>query len=311
MSNRSVLRAGEMAPSPLAQGEGRASSDVDCLSRPRAGDAQFVDDSVGAAGQGQSAPEPSSTAPQPTKTAADKVLQSFNTWAFKREQPSDPDLMTQAVAEAMARDEPIPFILYWGKGPRCRLDEPDVACLDYLAAFSRRVNEIYKRGAALTLIFTDTHAELNGHSRLSAREYFAEVDGSARQRGFASCWMSELIRAHAHVPGDLRDEAVPEDTLRRLTAAAAKWYRGRGTAEHGALTYYRMNMVERRAVELAFPRSIFVTFNGSEFRVLFPQRLPIFYMYSLRRGVSVKPWFLSSVAPSHDASSPPCAVTQL
>ena len=65
-------------------------------------------------------------------------------------------------------------------------------------------------------------------------------------------------------------------------------------------------MIERRAVELTFPRSIFVTFNGSEFRGLFPQRLPIFYMYSLRRGVSVKPWFLSTDALSQNASSRQC-----
>jgi L-tyrosine isonitrile synthase len=58
--------------------------------------------------------------------------------------------------------------------------------------------------------------------------------------------------------------------------------------------YYQMNMVEKRAVELAFPRSIFVTFSGSELRSLFPKHLPIFYMYSIKRGVSSKPWFLDA-----------------
>jgi L-tyrosine isonitrile synthase len=58
--------------------------------------------------------------------------------------------------------------------------------------------------------------------------------------------------------------------------------------------YYQINMVEKRAVEMAFPHSIFITFNGSRLRVLFPKRLPIFYMYSLRRGFSVKPWFVVS-----------------
>jgi hypothetical protein len=308
MSNRSVLRAGEMAPLPPAQGVGRANSDPACLSRPRAVGAQFANEDIATASQGRSARDPSIKSPQPTGIAADKILRSFNTWAFKREQPSDPDLMLQTIAEAMTRDEPIPFVLYWGKGPRGRLDEPDVVCLDYLAAFARRVHEAYQRGASLRLVFTDTHAELNGHSHPSMREYFTDVDGSARQRGFATCWMSELTRAQAHAAGHLRDEAVPEDTLRRLIAAAGKWYRGHGTAEQGALTYYRMNMLERRAVELAFPRSIFLTFNGSEFRGLFPQRLPIFYMYSLRRGVSVKPWFLSSAGSSHD-SSRPCVMT--
>jgi hypothetical protein len=55
-----------------------------------------------------------------------------------------------------------------------------------------------------------------------------------------------------------------------------------------------MNMIEKRAVELAFPRAIFITFSGSHLRCLFPARLPIFYMYSMRRGTSVKPWFLAA-----------------
>jgi hypothetical protein len=55
-------------------------------------------------------------------------------------------------------------------------------------------------------------------------------------------------------------------------------------------------MLEKRAVELAFPNAVFITFNGSEFRCLFPDRMPIFYMYSLKRGVAVKPWFLPDEA---------------
>jgi hypothetical protein len=43
-----------------------------------------------------------------------------------------------------------------------------------------------------------------------------------------------------------------------------------------------------------FPHSIFITFNGGKLRCLFPTRLPIFYMYSLRRGVSIKPWFFNA-----------------
>jgi len=228
---------------------------------------------------------------------ADKVLQGFNTWAFKREQPDNPQLMVQIISEAIERGEPVPFVLYWGKGPRCRLDEPDTTCLDYLAALARRVRGAYPHGAAITLIFTDTHAELNGHSKQSVDEYFAAVETGARTRGFATCRLGNLVRAAegatAHVAVD---DPLPNDTLRRLGVCAAKWYRGDAAPEQAALTYYRMNMVEKCAVGIAFSRSIFVTFNGSDFRCLFPERLPIFYMYSLRRGVSVKPWFLPPVA---------------
>ena len=236
------------------------------------------------------------------KAAPEKVLRSFNTWAFKREQPADPQLMLQIISEAVSLGEPVSFVLYWGKGPRCRLNDPDIECLDYLSALARRVSEAYEPGAAVRLIFTDTHAVLNGHSRPSMREYFGAVEAGAHQRGFETCWLSELMRAaKAVTTREASDDALPADTLRRLSVCAAKWYRGDGTAEQGALKYYQTNMVEKRAVELAFPGSIFITFNGSEFRCLFPDRLPIFYMYSLRRGVSVKPWFLPAAAASLDA----------
>ncbi len=170
---------------------------------------------------------------------ADKVLQGFNTWAFKREQPDNPQLMVQIISEAIERGEPVPFVLYWGKGPRCRLDEPDTTCLDYLAALARRVRGAYPHGAAITLIFTDTHAELNGHSKQSVDEYFAAVETGARTRGFATCRLGNLVRAAegatAHVAVD---DPLPNDTLRRLGVCAAKWYRGDAAPEQAALTYY-------------------------------------------------------------------------
>jgi len=244
-------------------------------------------------------------APPAQVVSAEKVRQAFNTWAFKREQPDNPQLMLETIAQAIEREAPVPFVLYWGKGPRCRLDEPDATCLDYLAGLARRVHGVYPRGAAMTLIFTDTHAELNGHPQQGAREYFAAIETAARARGFATCRLGDLVRAANDAGASAAsDEPVPEDTLRRLGVCAAKWYRGNGAPEAAALMYYRMNMVEKRAVEIAFPRSIFVTFNGSEFRCLFPEQMPIFYMYSLRRGVSVKPWFLPPVAPAANAESP-------
>jgi L-tyrosine isonitrile synthase len=228
---------------------------------------------------------------------AEHVLRSFNTWAFKREQPADPPLMLRMISESIALREPVSFILYWGKGPRCRLGDPDIECLDYLAALAHRVRKAYEPGAAIKLIFTDTHAELNGYAPPDIREYFAEVESCAGERGFETCFLSHLTRSGEAVPAcAANDDIVPEETLQRLSASAQKWYRGDGTAGQGALKYFQMNMVEKRAVEIAFPRSIFVTFNGSELRSLFPNYLPIFYMYSLRRGVSVKPWFLPTPA---------------
>ncbi len=244
--------------------------------------------------------EPSSRQP-PTQHAGDaaKVLASFNTWSFKREQPADLPLMLRVISGAVAIGAPIPFVLYWGKGPRCRIAQHDIDCLDYLAALARRVGKAYEPGAAVTLIFTDTHAELNGHSPAITRRYFGEIEDAARQRGFDSCWLGTLTCAAGATAETAVDDAPP-DLLTLLLSSAGKWYGGNASYEQAALEYYRMNQVEARAVERAFPRSIFVTFNGSKLRGLFPRSLPIFFMYSLRRGVGIKPWFLP-----HDAV--PCS----
>jgi L-tyrosine isonitrile synthase len=228
---------------------------------------------------------------------AEQVLRSFNTWAFKREQPSDTDLLRHAVAAAIERQVPISCVLYWGKGGRNSADKPELQCLDYLDALTARVRKVYEPGARIRLIFTDTHAELNGHSKQDIQQYFDDVKSKAELRGFETCWLGQLVKAAGNLATVAPlDEVVPAETQASLIASAQKWYRGGATPQEGALTYLRMNLIEQRVVEQAFPGSVFITFNGSKMRCLFPKLLPIFYMYSLRRGVSIKPWFLPSEA---------------
>jgi hypothetical protein len=225
-----------------------------------------------------------------------KVVQAFNTWAFKREQPSTPGLLTRFVHRAILRDEPLSFVLYWGKGPRSHVERPDLDCLDFLASMAQRVQNAYCHGAAISLVLTDTHAELNGHSAESIAHYFTAIDNEARKREFECFLLSDLTAAAP----DLQVVDCPQpsqETLSGLVESAMKWYRGAGTPEDGARRYYLMNMTERRVIQTFFPTSIFVTFNGREVRELFPESLPIFYMYSLKRGTSVKPWFLFDAAP--------------
>ena len=231
-----------------------------------------------------------------TDNIANNIVRSFNTWAYKREQPSDPNLMRQFVARAVERGEPVPFVLYWGKGPRSALATPDRQCLNYLATLAQRVASAYAQGVCITLVCTDTHALLNGHSQRAIQEYFGEIERAAAKRGFASCRLGSIASTLPITQAVPADDVVDVETLQRLTRAATLWYRGGESAEVGARRYYQMNMVEKRAIERAYPDAIFITFNGSEFRPLFPDGLPIFYMYSLKRGSAIKPWFAAETA---------------
>lgn len=212
--------------------------------------------------------------------------------------------MLQVAAAAIERHAPIPFVLYWGKGPRTESGEPELQCLDYLGALIARVRDVYQHGATIRLVLTDTHAELNGHSAQDIRRYFDDIKALAEPRGFETCWLGHLVKAAGNLATAAPlEDVVPEEALSRLVASAQKWYRGGGTIQEGALTYLRMNLIEQRVIERAFPGAIFVTFNGSEMRFLFPRQLPIFYMYSLRRGISVKPWFLPAESKKSDLTA--------
>ncbi len=237
------------------------------------------------------APRSAPTSPTNFDRQTAAVLRSFNTWAFKREQPCDPELLAQTVANQLARSEPISFVLYWGKGPRATIATPEFVCLDFLASMGARIAKTHEPGARFNLCLTDTHARLNGHKQEAIDWYFDAVAEAASMRGMTSERLSQLTQGIEPYP----DGKALADTqmLDSLERCAARWYRGAGDVRDGARTYLEMNHVESTAVAAHYRGSIFITFNGSTYRDLFPASMPVFYMYSLRRGTAVKPWFMN------------------
>lgn len=224
---------------------------------------------------------------------AQDVLKAFNTWAFKREQPSNLALLDAFVSRAVRNDEPVSFVAYWGKGPRDEIAEPDLQCMRYLQQMMDRIQAVHTAGTELHLILTDSHARLNGHKVRSINKYFKKIETAACEHGFSS-WrlktLTDTMRPALKMIS-CADVEHPKELLIELEKSAAKWYRGSKAIDVGAKRYFDMNMVERRVIERVFPNSIFLTFNSSDLCALFPDRIPVFYMYSMKKGVGVKPWF--------------------
>ena len=126
---------------------------------------------------------PTKVVRRPQAASPEKILQAFNTWSFKREQPDNVLSLLQVISTAVQLARPIPFALYWGKGPRCDLGEADTTCLDYLASLGARVRQTYEPGASFKLMFTDTHATLNGHTPDDMNRYFNAVEDAAHVLG--------------------------------------------------------------------------------------------------------------------------------
>lgn len=240
--------------------------------------------------------KPSKSPSSNSRLSPTKVLATFNTWAFKREQPSDIDLLLETVTRAVSRQEPLQFVLYWGKGPRHDLASPDIVCLDFLASLCRRVADAHQPGAHLTLLLTDTHATLNGHATDNINSYYAAITKEADKRAFQCRRLGEATQQVFIDASAAELENANPEILGQLQQSAAKWYDGEKSTPDAALQYFRMNMVEKRVVEHLYPNAIFITFNNSAHRILFPDKMPIFYMYSIKKGVAVKPWFMAAPA---------------
>lgn len=225
---------------------------------------------------------------------AEEILKTFNTWAFKREQPSSIELLKSVVARSVRDNEPLSFVGYWGKGPREDIAEPDLQCMQYMQQMMERIGSVHKPGTELHLVLTDSHARLNGHKVRSVNKYFKAVETAASHHGFSSWRLQALTDAMRPSLKLLASTEIehPKELILELEKSAAKWYRGGKSINAGAKRYFDMNMVERRVIERVFPNSIFMTFNSSDLRPLFPDKIPVFYMYSLKKGSGVKPWFL-------------------
>ncbi|MEO1282359.1 MAG: hypothetical protein AAFV69_11570 [Pseudomonadota bacterium] len=232
------------------------------------------------------------------KALCEEVLKAFNTWRFKREQPSDIELLKAMIVAQIESCAKIKFVMYWGKGLRNSIGEPERDCLKYLRSMMERIQSAYAPGATMQIVYTDTHANLNGHSADNIESYRQGLERAVLTHFeyFRLVRLSEVCRvANVKYQPTLDDLTSSEEgceLMASLEKCARRWYRGEGGFEVGAADYLKMNMIERLAIQTQFPESIFVTFNGSDFREIFPPDLPIFYMYSVKKGTSVKPWFM-------------------
>ena len=133
--------------------------------------------------------------------------------------------MLRIIAQAIALREPVRFVMYWGKGPRSRIADPDLECLSYLAAFGRRIRDVFEPGATINLIFTDTHAELNGHSAASMDEYFGGVRQAARQQN-----SKPVASARSRNPPRRSSASTPTRKCRKRCCRSSAPARRNGTA---------------------------------------------------------------------------------
>jgi asparagine synthase (glutamine-hydrolysing) len=214
------------------------------------------------------------------------VFDSFNTWKFKREQPFNENQFFEIIRKSVKNNEPIKFVMYWGKGERDFIGKNELQALDFLKTMFESISRIYKEKTRLTIVYTDTHAKLNGFEDEEIQSYKNSLEEILKKYNFSLVCMSKIANLEKY------DEIkVEESFLNLLVNSARKHYKGNENIQKIAKWYYQQNQIEKQKITEYFENHIFLTYNGSEINPLFPEKMPIFYMYSTKKGDSEKPWF--------------------
>jgi long-chain acyl-CoA synthetase len=237
-----------------------------------------------------------------TGQLSDEIVQSLNSWRYKRAQPSAIDQVKAVVQRSLLHGDPIHFLAYWGCGTRDHVIDKDLQTLARLREYldgARRQPQLTQR---LTLIFTDTHAQNNRIPEERMMAYWRGVRAAADTLGIHAVMMSDLWQQAQLDLQQIRDEALTAEFQSRWNAEALRPRLIEQAGKHAeqgfdpataAALYYAICLKEAVALAKIFPHALFTTFNHPDFDCISPN-LPKLYLYSHKEGSSVKPWFMDA-----------------
>ena len=235
-----------------------------------------------------------------TGALAEEVLASLNSWRFKRAQSGELGAVREIVQHALVRGRPMPFLSYWGCGPRDGLADVDEAALQRLHDYLQGALRLPAAPPRLTLILTDVHAHNNGIPADRMERYFAAIGERAHELGMVTVRLGELwreaglrmdeVRAALDHP-EARDRWAAEPLRPQLIRQAERHVAPGLDAEEAARFYLHACRCEGLAIAARYPGHVFLTYNPPKMDLLSPP-LPKLYLSSFKEGTSVKPWFV-------------------
>jgi hypothetical protein len=212
------------------------------------------------------------------------------------------------------------FVMYWGASDKKYPDKFDFDALFHLFGFLRIIEKQYKIEVHLTIVFTDTHAMLNGYSTDNYKNYHKEIRKILNEFNYSHVLMSEVLTpfAKSHNLKDTNEliksvinqsinDKIPEiiindesfEVLRKSADKHSLRYLDKsiskdlffGSAEQAAYAYILLNRIERQYVEKNFFQSVFLTYTSDIEKELIAPNLPTLQIYSIHKGLRCRPWF--------------------
>lgn len=217
--------------------------------------------------------------------------------------------------------EDIQFIMLWGASNKAHATKADKDGLLYLFHFLKRVEHAYGLKVNLNLIFTDTHAHLNGYTKEYYERYITEISYHIRKHGYSFVRSSELSGRFARDMGYQGMMDYVEDIIQQPEERFGSWNMPvqvnnlvpffahyalkhcRRIASHesglffqnerlAALGYLTLAAFDKRVITETYHDHAFITYMSREESLVLPD-LPVIRLYSIKSGLRTRPWFIN------------------
>ncbi len=207
--------------------------------------------------------------------------------------PRNEEKMRGVIRGNVGTKKPIRFFMLWGVWRKNGVDNTDFEAVGILDELLMGIRAVHGPGASLTIVLTDSHAELNGVEKKDIYgydSYMANFERYARLKGYDTKRLSEILgKVNVGGVAEEAEKIEGSEIWENLASSAERYYSGENKLD-GARAYVRRRLAEKPMLAKIFDGSIFLTYNGPRYDALAPD-LPTLYIISNRKRESRKPWF--------------------
>ncbi|MFH0817558.1 MAG: asparagine synthase-related protein [Candidatus Micrarchaeota archaeon] len=223
----------------------------------------------------------------------EKIMKVLESSEFSIFSPRHEERLKKIVRGCIVKNKSIKLFMLWGVWRKNGINFADVEAVEILGKMLSKIKNEHGPGANLTIVLTDSHAELNGVEKKEIYgydSYMASIERYARSKGYETKRLSEVLgKASLGGIGEEARKIEGGEIWGNLVSSAEKYYGGKDKLE-GARAYVGRRLAEKPILSKIFEGSIFLTYNGPRYDALAPD-LPTLYIISNKKRESGKPWF--------------------
>lgn len=231
-----------------------------------------------------------------TEVLVEKVYRVITKRKFNRGKPLNSEEIRIRITQSIQRSKSIPFIAFWGVGPKNMHDVHDEKTCAFFQAIHKEVQEIYTPGIEYTFIFADKHGIHNGYEGVDIQSYIESMKELFRFYDYRwvilsdywDCYnisIKKIERELSTKRSGWWDVVVNKEVMEKNALHCNITHSPR----EAAMSYYVMRNLEKSMLETEFPESIFHAFSDPKLANVLPN-MPTLYLYA-REGWSNAPWF--------------------